>query len=99
MLMLRMWAHQDGGGWIRSPVSDEFSLARLLEIQVVLSLRELESGTHRRHPGQRGECGSGLCIIIATVWKVGLVPWGQYIGWARLAVVFRSPGLMGRIWE
>ena len=87
----------DGGGWLRSLVLGELSLASLLEIQVVLPLRELESGTHRRHPGQRGECGSGLCIIISRVWEVVLVPWGPYMGWTRLAVVFRSSGPMGRI--
>lgn len=59
-----------------SPVLDGLSLASLLGIQVVLSLRVLESGTHRRHPGQRNECGSDLCIIISRVWKVDLVPWG-----------------------
>lgn len=32
--------HQDGGGWVRSPVVDELSLASQLEIQVVLSHRE-----------------------------------------------------------
>lgn len=68
-------------------------------IQVALASRELESGIQKMGTGQRGECGHDLWIIISKSQKVDLVPWGQYISWARLAVVVWGLRLMGRIWE
>lgn len=66
-------------GLVWSSVLDELSLISLLEIQVVLSSRELDSGTQRRALGQRGGCAHGLWIITSRglrgwpVWGAGLL--------------------------